>query len=135
MSTFDQLIAWIDKITILITLVFTVWNWHSNRKWNKKLEEDIKIELYNKQNDETYILPHTIRRRHFTRSEIQGLLGNYNGVGRYEIAYMASEDYPKAIDRVQNGDTNKLIVYVDADDKFSAFPPKAENAVGSTVNS
>lgn len=115
---------WVDKLATLIgffTLIFTVWNWYSTRKLNKVLDQDIKIILKHKA--ETKELPHTIKRRHFTRSEVQGILANCYSEKHYNISYLGKRGYSNQIIEVQNNKSHELIIPIDEEDEYKKFMP------------
>lgn len=125
MEMFTAVITWLDIITIVfgfITMIFTIWNWCTNRRWNNLLEQDIEIVL--KCGEKQYKLPHTVKRRHFTRSEIQGILGNcYQSSGRYNLPYLGKPEYSEAIRHIQNGGSNTLVIPVSDEKEYNNFNP------------
>lgn len=97
------MIDFLDKLTIIVaavTLCFTWLNWWRDRRGN----DDIAIVLVFE--DQQITLPQTIKRRHLTRSEVQGVLANAyrhpdNPKARYDIPFLASHAFSKRLEKAQ----------------------------------
>lgn len=124
METFNQITEWADKFTIyvaLFTLFFTAKSWLNDRKNSV----DITIKL-NHDGSEPIVLAQTIKRRHLTRSEVQGVLANAyhhpnDPKARYDIPFLASKAFSQHLESVQDGKTDTLIIRIVDETEFSAF--------------
>lgn len=127
METFLKFTTLADNFTVWVavaTLGFTLNNWLNDRKNNV----DIPIELTHA--DEPPIrLAQTIKRRHLTRSEVQGVLANAyhhpdNPKARYDIPFFASKAFSEHLESVQDGKKDMLSIEISNKDEFSAFHNK-----------
>lgn len=124
METFNQITEWADKFTIwiaLFTLFFTFRNWLNNRKG----KADINIELHHNGKPPIH-LSQSIKRRHLTRSEVQGVLANAyhhpsKPKARYDIPFLASKDFSQHLESIQDGETDRLVIYIDDETEFLSF--------------
>lgn len=124
MELLNQFTEWADKFTIwvaLFTLLFTIKSWLADRKNNI----DISIKLQHAQHA-PLMLAQTIKRRHFTRSEVQGVLANAyhnpnNTKTRYKIPFLASKEFSNRLELVQNGKTDILIIDIEDKNEFEFF--------------
>ncbi len=123
-NTYINFITFFDDIGIIVaffTLFFTFWNFVSNRRNNKKLNQNIQIKLLC-EGLSSKVLPQTIKRRHFTRSEVQGILGNYYlGKERYDSSYLCTKAFSESLEKVQNGDCNILEITITNSEEFEKF--------------
>lgn len=125
METFNQITEWADKFTIwvaLFTLFFTGRSWWNDRKNNL----DITIKLYHAGSGGSVTLAQTIKRRHLTRSEVQGVLANAyhhptDPKARYDIPFLAGKNFSQRLEGVQDGKSNTLVIDIDEAIEFSAF--------------
>lgn len=116
---FNRITEWADKATVWVavaTLIFTWKNWWSNRKYNV----DINIKLYH--NSQTTTLPQTIKRRHLTRSEVQGILGAvYQGKDRYDIPFLATKEFSQRLEQAQAAKADSLQIDIKDNATFLQF--------------
>ncbi|MBS9781632.1 MAG: hypothetical protein KGV56_03985 [Gammaproteobacteria bacterium] len=116
-------ITFFDDIGICIaflTFLATLLNIYLNYRSNKKLNENIEIELVCE--EECQILPQTIKRRHFNRSEVQGVLGNfYESNQRYDSKCLCTDNFSQQLEAVQNGKSNKLQIHIEKIEEFKKF--------------
>ncbi len=128
-NTYISFITFFDDIGIIaafFTLFFTFWNFISNRINNKKLNKNIQIKLVC-EGQEPKVLLQTIKRRHFTRSEVQGILGNYYvGKERYDSSYLCTEIFSERLENVQNGDSDILVITITNPEEFEKFQNNIE---------
>lgn len=124
MEIFNQLTEWMDKFTIWVafgTLFFTWRSWQSDK--NGKVDIAIELRHHNKI---PIKLEQTIKRRHLTRSEVQGVLANAyhrddTPRARYDIPFLASKSFSQRLESVQDGKSDILIIDIDNLDEFLAF--------------
>ncbi len=118
MQWFFTLTDWLDKGTIwvaTVTLILTVINW----RYNRKQQEDVSIVL--RCNAEELILPLTVKRRHCTRAEVQGILGAIHGEGRYTIPFLAKKEFSRRLEMVQESKDHCLRIDIDLAEVFQVF--------------
>ncbi|MDP8170212.1 hypothetical protein QJU96_02770 [Pasteurella skyensis] len=123
-NNYTSIITFFDDIGIIITfstLVFTLWNFLSNYKNNKKLNKNIQIKLLC-EGKKPKILLQTIKRRYFTRSEVQGILGNcYAKEQRYDSSFLSTRIFSKQLEKVQNGESDILEITLTSSEEFDKF--------------
>lgn len=120
---FLTMIDYLDKFTIIvatITLIFTWLNWLRARRGNDDIAIIITFEA------QQITLAQTIKRRHFTRSEVQGVLANAYcnpnaPKARYDIPFLATNTFSKRLEAAQEGKANSLNIDVPDAETFSHF--------------
>lgn len=120
MEIFNQITEWANKITIWIafaTLFFTWRNWLNDRKG----KVDIKIQLHNLTDNNTMVLVQTVKRKHCTRSEIQGLLRASNNGNAYNINFLSTREFSDRLESIQNNKSKILIIDIKGQTEFSGF--------------
>lgn len=116
----DTLTIWVAGVTCIIA----VCNFYTNRKNTKIQNMDIPIHLILIDSNATKNLPFTIKRKHFTRSEVQGVLGAvFNGKERYDIPFLATQAFSNALEDVQNNQSNLLEITIQDKETFDKFHP------------
>ncbi|SUO97052.1 hypothetical protein [Suttonella ornithocola] len=125
-ENFNQLTDWADKFTIwitVITVIFTIKNYYYTKKTEKKLNQNIRIILRHPESKREHQLTQTIKRRHATRGEIQGILGNIYNIQnkRYNIPYMREPAYSAQIEAIQNGNSDTLIIDINDAQEYENF--------------
>ncbi|MBS9781374.1 MAG: hypothetical protein KGV56_02660 [Gammaproteobacteria bacterium] len=122
-NNYNNGITFFDDIGIIIafgTFVVTLVNLIMNMRNNKKLNKDIEIALVC--GGEIKILPQTIKRRHFNRSEVQGVLGNfYESNQRYDSKCLCTDNFSKQLEAIQNGKSDKIQIHIEKREEFKKF--------------
>lgn len=150
------LITILDNITIVfsfITMIAVIFNLFFNIKNTKMQNTGISIEIQTRGQPPLY-LAQTIKRRHLTRSEVQGVLANAycpeqvkdeagegaaaesaagtstagkaeKGRDRYNIPFLASKAFSDRLESVQNGKEGVLVIEVEDVKEFAAFRGEA----------
>ncbi len=115
---------YIDAFATTLTL-YLVWEDYLMRK-NENDKINIFFELA--PDKKKVQLQPSIVRKFFSRQELQGILANHlnKGVTRYDIKYLASEEYFQNIYEIQTGDKTELIIHLESDEieQFSEFIEK-----------
>ncbi len=95
-------------------MIFAARNFLADQRANESVVLQLKIIENGEPRTET--LPYTLLRKHVTRSEIQGILGNFHVRTKdnqhYSIKYIKSNDFDENIRAVQNGKGNKIVIEI-----------------------
>ena len=146
-NAFDKLSVIFGLITTILLFLGWVKNGHSNdfieiiikldeKKFNKIKDEKIKTKFYKVEKWNAHKTGLLIQRKHFTRSEIQGVLNNINSLTRYDIEYMSSIEFYEQFKEVQNKKNKKEFdLYISENDNFEFIPLKSNKEDYKSVNS
>ncbi|MGY0399566.1 MAG: hypothetical protein ACWIPH_06455 [Ostreibacterium sp.] len=126
--TFMTVTNWLDTFTIwvaIFTFVMIFINWCNNRINNKKQNASISILLKNTETKKEDTLVQTVKRRHCTRSEIQGILRAADESESYNIAFLSTEAFSNRLEAIQDTKSNTCTLVIDLTnaDKFKPFIP------------
>ena len=112
---FEEVITWMDWVTIIFSffaMFFAFKNWWNNKKQLKPIP--IIIERMGQKE----VLPFEIMRKNITRSEIFGVLGNFDKDNSWKIKYTSSPDFFKQVSEVQESKRDEVIIHIEQTDKF-----------------
>ena len=115
-TNFEQLITWMDWVTIIfsfITMILVIINFFKN----KKQLEPVKIFISKDGKKEE--IPSYILRKNFIRSDIKGILKElHDSKEDYRIKCLTQPDFLKKIFEIQQGKEDELIIEIDSNDFF-----------------
>lgn len=100
--TWENFWDWLDRGLLLITMCVSIYNICVSRKNN----DDISV-ILTCEGEEDIQLVQTIKRKHFTRSELQGVLSNNytpkeKGPRFYDIKYLGEKEFIEKLREVQD---------------------------------
>jgi len=103
----------IDALVTIATVIGVGYSVYQGWKQNQK------IKIYIQREDEApQKLPVDVMRKHFSRSELFGLLGALDKESSFRIKQTSSETFLQDILSVQNGKKDSITIKINKDDKF-----------------
>lgn len=115
--TWENFWDWLDRGLLLITMCVSIYNICVSRKNN----DDISV-ILTCEGEEDIQLVQTIKRKHLTRSELQGVLRNATMKSSYDIPYLYSSNFSDSMSKVQDARAEKTIVIkIDSVDEYNGF--------------
>lgn len=119
----NELIAWfegstwtfIDALITCLTLVLVFYNWYIVYRQSRP------VQIVLKNDDTTHILA-TVMRKHLTRAEVLGILGQFqlDSTQRYNIKYLSTSRFYNSVIDAQNDRSNQIVIQMD-EEEFSYF--------------
>jgi hypothetical protein len=110
-------IVWtfIDAIVTSLTLGLVLYNWYIVYRQSRP----VQIVLNN--NDTIHNLA-TVMRKHLTRAEVLGMLGQFqlDSTQRYNIKYLSTSQFYDSVINAQNDRSNQIVIHLD-DKEFGYF--------------
>lgn len=111
----ESLISWLNNFTVLFAfgaMCFSGFNFYRNLRQNKF------ILLYIEKNGVKESLDIEIKRKEFSRSELNGVLGALEKDGKFNIDYFSTKEFFDQLNDVQKSKKEEFVIYLSNSDKF-----------------